>query len=242
MLKPKRNNWLLVIGYGLSLLYGVSFLFYWGMLGVKAAAPHAAIIMILFLALFAFSLGLVRFNETARQLLVAGNAVMFFYFLALFFWARSVIPPSYLFLFAAAVFYFNQTKIRLFFKPDLPFTRKSVLIVDDDEGCVKTVQGVLLASGYSVLTARTGEKGMQIAKLQKPDLILLDVILPGLKGREVCSRLKEDGETRDIPVIFLTAKDSPDDIKAEMAAGGHAHLTKPVNGKILVSEIKRVIG
>ena len=68
--------------------------------------------------------------------------------------------------------------------------RLKVLIVDDDEGILKTVQRILLPNGYSVLTAVTGERGLQIAKLQKPDLIILDVLLPGMKGREVCAMLK----------------------------------------------------
>ena len=83
---------------------------------------------------------------------------------------------------------------------------------------------------------------MQIARVQKPDLIILDVILPGIKGREVCAILTEDEETREIPIVFLTAKDSPDDIDAEMAAGATSHLAKPVDAKALLSEIKRIIG
>ena len=74
--------------------------------------------------------------------------------------------------------------------------------MDDDEGLQKTLQQILLTNGYSVLTATTGEKGLQVAKLQKPDLILLDVILPGIKGREVCVKLKDDPVTINIPVIF----------------------------------------
>jgi DNA-binding response OmpR family regulator len=104
------------------------------------------------------------------------------------------------------------------------------------------IQKILLPKGYSVLAAQTGEKGIQVAKLQKPDLIILDVILPGIKGRDVCVRLKEDEETKSIPVIFLTAKDSPDDIKAELATGGLTHLTKPVHARTLIAEIKKVLG
>jgi CheY-like chemotaxis protein len=91
------------------------------------------------------------------------------------------------------------------------------------------------------LTATSGEKGIQIARLQKPDLIILDVILPGVKGREVCQRLKDDDETGRIPVIFLTAKDSEDDIRAEKAVGAVTHITKPVNAKMLLSEVKKIL-
>lgn len=126
------------------------------------------------------------------------------------------------------------------FQSDRPL-RTCVLVIDDDPVFLRTLQKVLLNNGYSVLTAATGEQGLQVAKLQAPDLILLDVILPGIKGREVCSILKESDQTKNIPVIFLTAKNSPDDVDAEMAAGGTSHLTKPVNTKLLLIEIKNAL-
>ena len=119
---------------------------------------------------------------------------------------------------------------------------KSILIVDDDKGLLKVIRAGLMFNGYEVYTAATGEKGLQLAKKKKPNLIILDVILPGIKGREVCARLKEDSETRDIPVIFLTAKDSPDDIKAELEVGAITHLTKPINTQQLIAEIKKILG
>ncbi|OGX07967.1 MAG: hypothetical protein A2Z88_04725 [Omnitrophica WOR_2 bacterium GWA2_47_8] len=120
--------------------------------------------------------------------------------------------------------------------------RKSILLVDDDPAILKTLKSALLSSGYSVLTAASGEKGLQVAKNQKPDLILLDVLLPGIKGREVCIKLKNAPETSRIPVMFLTAKDSPDDVEAEIKAGGLAHITKPVNTSKLLEEIRKAIG
>lgn len=119
---------------------------------------------------------------------------------------------------------------------------KKILIVDDDRGLIKMLEANLLAGGYKVITAMTGEKGIEMARRFKPDLIILDVLLPGIKGREVCSRLKEDDETRDIPVLFLTAKDSPDDVRAEMEVGAVSHLTKPLNPKLLEEEMKKILG
>ena len=118
---------------------------------------------------------------------------------------------------------------------------KSVLIVDDDEGLIKTIRPLLINNGYSVLTANSGEDGLVIARNQKPDIIVLDVILPGIKGRDVCRQLKDDPETKEIPVIFLTAKDSRDDISAEMEAGAVAHLTKPLNGGELIETVKKIL-
>ena len=123
--------------------------------------------------------------------------------------------------------------------PDVDVPR--VLVVDDDETLQKTVRAILLDNGYAVLTASTGESGIEIAKKQKPNLVLLDVILPKMKGREVCRNLKEDEETKNIPVIFLTAKDSADDKKAELEAGAITHLTKPVNAKELLATIEQTL-
>ena len=118
---------------------------------------------------------------------------------------------------------------------------KSILIIDDDESIIKTVRAILISKGYAVLTADSGESGLMIAKNQKPDLILLDVILPGIKGRDVCKKLKEETETKNIPVVFLTSKDSEDDIQAEKALGAQEHLTKPVNAQVLISTIYNIL-
>ena len=116
-----------------------------------------------------------------------------------------------------------------------------ILVVDDDETLIRTVQAILKSYGYTVLAGRTGEEGLELAKKEKPDLILLDVLLPKMKGREVCKKIKEIPELKNIPVIFLTAKDSPEDIEAEMAAGAVGHLTKPVYANVLISTLRRIL-
>lgn len=118
---------------------------------------------------------------------------------------------------------------------------KSILVIDDDETLIRTVRPILMTNGYSVLTSNTGEEGLRVAAAQQPDLILLDVIMPGLKGREVCLKLKKDQRTKQIPVIFLTAKDSQDDIDAELEAGAQAHLTKPVHRESLLATVDRIL-
>ena len=119
---------------------------------------------------------------------------------------------------------------------------QSILVVDDDETVTKTIRPVLIANGFSVLSASSGEDGLRIAREQKPDLILLDVILPGIKGREICKRLKADSGTKHIPVVFLTAKNSEDDVQAELEAGAAAHLTKPVNYQALLTMLQNILG
>ena len=118
---------------------------------------------------------------------------------------------------------------------------KSILVVDDDETLHKTIRPILLQQGYSVLTAIDGEAGFEIAVKQQPSLIILDVIMPGIKGRDLCKKIKSEPQTKDIPVVFLTAKYSEDDIKAELEAGAEAHLTKPIEREALVSTISKIL-
>ena len=83
---------------------------------------------------------------------------------------------------------------------------------------------------------------MQLVFQDRFDLIILDVIMPGIKGRELCKRIKTNDELKDIPVIFLTVKNSEDDIKAELEAGALAHLTKPVKPAEFLKTIEGIIG
>ena len=117
-----------------------------------------------------------------------------------------------------------------------------ILVIDDDKTFGMIVTANLKREGYEVLWVPTGEQGLEMAGKNPPDLIILDVMLPGITGREVCSRLKEDSQTKDIPIIFMTVKDSPSDIKAELEAGAIDHLTKPVDYGELSSEIKKILG
>ncbi len=119
---------------------------------------------------------------------------------------------------------------------------KTVLIVDDDISVHKMLEPVLTTSGFGVLCAKTGEEGLTMAREKKPDIIILDVILPGIKGREVCATLKKDPAVKNTPVLFLTSKDSPDDVQAEIEVGAIGHLTKPINPQYLVARIKKILG
>lgn len=237
----KRIKSISVIGYCLSLLYLSSFLVYLTSMSFSSVRIHAATIAIIFLVLMISSIAVTQFKEWARKNLVILNAVLIVYFLFLWKVYPDFAWPNYILLNVIVLLFFSQKHIRIYYDPNFSVNRKSILIVDDDEGILRTVKKVLLPKGYSVLAASTGEKGFAIAKRQRPDLVILDVILPGIKGRDLCSKLKSDPETRDIPVIFLTAKDSPDDIEAEMAVGGESHLNKPVNSRELIATVKNIL-
>ena len=119
---------------------------------------------------------------------------------------------------------------------------KKILLVDDDPGVHLLVVPALSRGGYLAISAKNGEQALQLALNERPDLIILDVIMPGIKGRELCKKIKAYEVLKDIAVIFLTAKDSEDDVQAELEAGALTHLTKPVNPTELLQTIERIIG
>ncbi len=119
--------------------------------------------------------------------------------------------------------------------------RNKVLLIDDERTLHTMLKSVLGAYGFDVVSAMNGEEGLALAVSERPGLILLDVILPTIKGREVCRRLKASRETAHIPVLFLTAKDSQDDVKAELEVGAAGHISKPINSSSLVKLVKKTI-
>lgn len=119
---------------------------------------------------------------------------------------------------------------------------KKILFVDDDVSVHLIVSKVLAGSGYQVISAKTGEQGFQLALSERPDMIVLDVIMPGIKGRELCSKIKAYDVLKDIPIVFLTAKNSHDDVLAELEAGAITHLSKPVDTTALLATVQSIIG
>ena len=118
--------------------------------------------------------------------------------------------------------------------------RKKILIVDDEPAILIVSRRRLEANGYEVITAESGKEGIEKAVTCEPDLILLDIIMPGLDGYEVCKRLKSSEKTREIPVIIFTAS-SPQDDSGEKAIefGAVGYLTKPFESDDLLSIIAR---
>ena len=113
-----------------------------------------------------------------------------------------------------------------------------ILIVDDNVENIKVVGIVLQNSGYELIIAQDGYEALKFIKEVKPDLILLDIMMPGINGYEVCEILKSDTYTKDIPLIFLTAKIETEDIVKGFEAGGVDYITKPFIKEELLVRVK----
>jgi two-component system alkaline phosphatase synthesis response regulator PhoP len=118
--------------------------------------------------------------------------------------------------------------------------KKRVLVVDDERHIVRLVQVNLERQGYEVLTAYDGVECLEKAKAEKPDLIVLDVMMPRMDGFEALQRLKSDPKTNQIPVIMLTARAQDRDVLQGYQYGADLYLTKPFSPLELISLVKRV--
>ena len=113
-----------------------------------------------------------------------------------------------------------------------------ILVVDDIEANVRLLEAKLSAEYYEVLTASDGPSALALAAAEKPDIILLDVMMPGMDGFEVCRRLKDDPESRHIPVVLVTALDGRADRVAGLEAGADEFLTKPIDDVLLFARVR----
>ena len=118
---------------------------------------------------------------------------------------------------------------------------ESILAVDDEEDILELLRYNLSREGYRVTPATTGEEAVRLALSLLPDLILLDLLLPGMDGLEVCRRLKADARTRSIPLIMLTAKGEEADIVAGLELGADDYVTKPFSPRVLLARIRTVL-
>ncbi len=116
-----------------------------------------------------------------------------------------------------------------------------ILIVDDDPTNLDVLRDRLVVYGYTILTAADGEEALRLAREQQPDLVLLDIVMPGLDGLEVCRRLRADRSVPFIPVIMVTAKADSQDIVVGLEAGGDEYLTKPLDLAALVARVKSML-
>ncbi len=120
--------------------------------------------------------------------------------------------------------------------------KNKVLIIDDEKLIVKATSLVIRLAGYEILSAYDGKSGIALAKKVKPDLILLDIMMPGMDGWQVLKILKESPDVSDIPVIIFTAKEYIRGKEKSVEAGAVDYVTKPFEPDELIDAITRVLG
>lgn len=119
---------------------------------------------------------------------------------------------------------------------------KRILVVDDEPASVNMMQMRLEAGGYEIMAAYDGQEALEKARNEKPDLIILDLMLPKMDGYKVCRLLKFDDKYKKMPIIMFTARAQEADRKMGMDVGADAYITKPFDPKVLMAKIKELLG
>ena len=120
-------------------------------------------------------------------------------------------------------------------------SRQSVLVVEDEEDIMEVIRFNLEKEGYEVNQALSGEKALQLIEKKLPTLVLLDLMLPGINGLDLCRILKQNDRTKGIPVIMLTAKSEDADIVAGLEMGAEDYITKPFSPRVLLARVRTVL-
>lgn len=120
-------------------------------------------------------------------------------------------------------------------------SKKKVLIVEDEESLLKLESILLTSKGYEVKGVSNGQAALDAFAEERPDLVLLDIMLPEIDGFEVCRRIKENPETKDIPVVMLTAKKSREDMARGEKVGADWYITKPFKSAMVIKTIQRFL-
>ncbi|MDF1534910.1 MAG: response regulator [bacterium] len=118
--------------------------------------------------------------------------------------------------------------------------QKKILVIEDDPD-IRSLTGFILRDDYEVISSEDGRKGMEKAREERPDLVLLDIYMAGLSGFEVCRMLKEEPETASIPVIMLTAGAQKDEVSEGYASGADDYIIKPFEPGELIERIEKLL-
>jgi two-component system phosphate regulon response regulator PhoB len=119
--------------------------------------------------------------------------------------------------------------------------KEHILVVEDEEDILEMIRFNLAKEGYKVTTCSTGEQAVSLAAGRHPDLVLLDLMLPGMDGFEVCRHLQRDPTTQSIPIVMLTAKGEEADVVAGLELGAEDYITKPFSPRVLAARLRHVL-
>lgn len=119
--------------------------------------------------------------------------------------------------------------------------REHLLVIEDEEDIIELIEYNMKKEGFRVTSVTSGEEGVKLAREQQPNLLLLDLMLPGMDGLEVCRRLKTDRSTQHLPVVMLTAKSEDADIVTGLELGADDYITKPFSPRVLVARVRAVL-
>jgi CheY-like chemotaxis protein len=207
--------------------------------------PWLGIKVFLFLWLILGAIGALLQKEWGRRLSLAGCLVGIlstFYHMYFVIRVWEDVAVALMIMWGGLMKFYSLPQLRAMYRRGFKTPNWRILLIDDDRGFQKSMRWQFLSEGVLPLMAVRGEKGMRMAKRYKPDLIILDESLPDIKGLEVCVRLKEDSKTKEIPVVFMTEKEPPEDIRAEIEAGAIAHFNKPLVFSALFCELRKILG
>jgi two-component system alkaline phosphatase synthesis response regulator PhoP len=119
----------------------------------------------------------------------------------------------------------------------LPPRSRTILVVDDEPALLRLMAFLLQRKGYGMLTATNGEEALHVIREQRPDLVLLDIMMPRLDGYEVAEAIRADPATAEIPIVMLSAKAQDEDIERGLAAGVDSYITKPFDPEKLAETV-----
>ena len=119
---------------------------------------------------------------------------------------------------------------------------KKILLVDDSNTVLLMERMILSQSRYELCTARNGKEGVERARVEKPDLILMDVVMPEMSGLDALAAIREDAETREIPVIMVTTRSEASSMETGYARGCNDYVTKPVHSSELLTKVRNILG
>ena len=117
----------------------------------------------------------------------------------------------------------------------------TVLVVDDEEDILEFLSYNLKKEGFNLILANNGNKGLELVKKHKPDLVILDVMMPEMDGIEVCEKIREIEDLDDVLILFLTARSDDYSELAGFSAGADDYITKPIKPKLLISRVKAIL-